>query len=86
MDAVLLNGFQPSPFTDMEAMDPPNPLLVAKAMAVTRILMPDIDLIFSHNNEHWGLTAGCNAGLLAGNSRSFAGLNEMREAIYSYRE
>jgi biotin synthase len=86
VDAVMLHAFRPSPFTEMEAMDPPNPLLVAKAMAVTRILMPQVDLIFSHNNEHWGLTAGCNAGMVYGNARMIAEIKEMRNAIYSYRE
>ena len=86
VDAVLLNAFQPSPYTEMEAANPPSPLLVAKAMAVTRILMPNIDLIFTHNNEHWGLTAGCNAGMVYADSRRILEIKEMRKAIYSYKE
>jgi biotin synthase len=86
VDAVMLNAFMPAPFTDMEALNSPRPMDVAKAMAVTRIMMPEIDLIFSHNNEFWGLTAGCNGGLIAGNSRMISELGKMREAIYAYQE
>jgi biotin synthase len=84
VDSVLINPFQPAPFTDMEADNPPNPLLVAKAMAVSKILMPKIDLIYYHNNEHWGLTAGCNAGLVNSDPRKILEVKEMRKAIYAY--
>ncbi|MDD5748845.1 MAG: hypothetical protein PHP64_07370 [Actinomycetota bacterium] len=86
VDSVLLHPFGPCPFTEMEAMNPPSPLLVAKATAVTRILMPHIDLIFFHNEVEWGLTAGCNAGMVGGNPRMISGLKEMREVMYSYQE
>lgn len=86
VDAVLISAFRPTPFTEMEMDNPPNPLLVAKAMAACRILMPHIDLIFAHNNEHWGLTAGCNAGMMFADSRMISELKKMRKAIYSYRE
>ncbi len=86
VDAVLISAFRPSPFTEMEAEVPPSPLLVAKAMAVTRILMPRIDLIFSHNNNHWGLTAGCNAGMMYADSRMISELKEMRNALYNYQD
>lgn len=84
VDAVQLNPLLPSPFTEMEAMNPPSPLLVAKAMAVTRILMPQADLICASDIREWGLVAGCNAGMVGADPNMVTELKNMRRALYSH--
>lgn len=84
VDAVQINPLLPSPFTEMEAMNPPSPLRVAKAMAATRMLMPQVDLICAPDVREWGLVAGCNAGMVGADPNMVAELQNMRRALYSH--
>jgi len=88
VDSVSLGWFEPSPFTEMEQNDPPNPFWAAKVMAAMRIYLGDIDMLghWRNNNPEWGFRAGCNGALAEPNSVELEKLRKMREFINALEE
>lgn len=82
VDFAALWPFYPCPYTEMESWDIPNPLLVAKILAVMVLNLKDTNIIADTRpqNLKWGIRAGANAFGVS-NKIAIRKITEMREAL-----
>ena len=87
VDAVMITPLNPWPYTGMERCNLPNPYWVAKVLAVTRIVLGEINIITSSGfgNLEWGIVAGTN-GFHTALEDEMEKINRMRETIYARDE
>ncbi len=82
-EAVMILPLRPSPYSEMERYDTPNPYWVAKVIAATRIALGEIDIItyMSFGDFEWAIVAGAN-GFQTPLELEMKKIQGMRKRIY----
>jgi biotin synthase len=86
-ETVMILPLRPSPYTGFEKYDTPNSFWIAKVIAVTRLVLGEVDIVtfLGYNSLEWAIIAGAN-GFHSTSKDEMKKIDTMREEIYSMEE